>query len=232
MNKSTRHALTALGLLACLPASAQVVYFNDFDSPATVGAGVSATFTSPGALIGTVGSFTATYGNIHRSASNTTSVKLTLSGLPAHTALSLSFIGAFLDSWDGTSGAPAPDYLNLTVDGNLIGQYTSGQASGGQYFFGGGTQIAGPGTQFDANQSYSDVVVDFSTAPALSFAHSASSITIEWIAAGAGWQGVGDEYFGIDNVKVVLTPVPEPGTWALMALGLAGLGAAARRRKA
>jgi hypothetical protein len=226
-------ALAALGAAALwLPVSAQVVYFNDFDNPATVGSGVTATFTSPGALIGTLAPFAATYGNIHRSASNTTSVKLTLSGLPAHTALSLSFIGAFLDSWDGTGGNPAPDYLDLKVDGNLIGQYTSGQASGGQYVFGGGTQIVGPGNQFDTNQFYSDVVVDFSTAPALSFAHTASSITIEWIAAGAGWQGVGDEYFGIDNVKVAVTPVPEPGTWALMALGLAGLGAAARRRTA
>jgi len=43
------------------------------------------------------------------------------------------------------------------------------------------------------------------------------------------------DYIGIDTVSAsatsVTTPVPEPGTFALIALGLAGVAGAARRRK-
>jgi hypothetical protein len=42
----------------------------------------------------------------------------------------------------------------------------------------------------------------------------------------------GDYYIGLDNVSVVATaPVPEPGTWALLAAGLAAVGSVAARRK-
>jgi hypothetical protein len=36
------------------------------------------------------------------------------------------------------------------------------------------------------------------------------------------------DYVAVDNIS--FQPIPEPGTWALMALGLAGVAAAARRR--
>jgi hypothetical protein len=45
----------------------------------------------------------------------------------------------------------------------------------------------------------------------------------------AGFQGLGDEGWGIENVNV--SAVPEPATWAMMILGFFGLGLVAYRRK-
>ena len=42
----------------------------------------------------------------------------------------------------------------------------------------------------------------------------------------AGFQGLGDEAWGIDNVTL---SIPEPSTWAMLLLGFAGLGYAGRR---
>lgn len=46
----------------------------------------------------------------------------------------------------------------------------------------------------------------------------------------AGPQGLGDEGWGINTVKVT-SAVPEPSTWAMMIVGFIGLSFAARRRR-
>jgi len=48
----------------------------------------------------------------------------------------------------------------------------------------------------------------------------------------AGFQGLGDEGWGVEQVNVTgVAGVPEPATWAMMLVGFGGLGAAMRSRR-
>jgi hypothetical protein len=143
----------------------------------------------------------------------------------------VSFLLGFLDSWDSTNGSPAPDDLiSVFVDQVMVGQYTSNNAAGSVAQYGGGSLVFA-GVQFDANQFYTDYVVDYSADAAYTLAHTVSTLTIGLQAGGAGWQGGTDEAWGIDNLVVTLAPAPEPASLALMLAGLAGLGHMARRRR-
>lgn len=220
---------TATLAAAALPASAQLVYSNDFDAPAFTAGGVGATWTGPGGLKSTIAPYTG-YGQFWSTDNAVQATSLTLTNLPAHTAIDIDFTAIFLDSWDSTNGSPAPDWYQVWIDGNLVGQYTYNNASGSVASIGGGSVVA-QYVQFDTAIFYSDSVVDFSGDATYSFAHTASSITFQIKAGGNGWQGGADESLGIDNIRVVLTPVPEPGTWALLAAGLGIVGGIARRRR-
>jgi hypothetical protein len=227
-----------LGLIAAfvfaIPAQAtSTVYYNDFTAAPTLGGGTSATFTSAGgATVSTLAPYSGTYGSIFRN--NTTGLtELLLSNLPTHTAVDISFIMAFLDSWDSTNGSPSPDYLELYLDGALKAQYTSNNASGTVQFYGGGV-VLHSGVQFDTNAFFSDTVVNMSPDSSLSYAHSASTLKIGFKAAGSGWQGGSDEAWAIDNLKVEVEEVvgiPEPQTYVSLLFGLGAFAAAALRQK-
>jgi PEP-CTERM motif len=66
----------------------------------------------------------------------------------------------------------------------------------------------------------------------LSLLKGSNTLTLQYVSLGspdAGFQGLGDEGWGFSNL--VVSSVPEPGTWALMLVGLAGLGYALRRTR-
>lgn len=167
-------------------------------------------------------------------AKDTTSLTtFTVGGLSGHTALRLKFDLIFVDSWDSTNGSPAPDLLTLNVGGTEY-VLTAANASGSVDNFGPGTLrargdfLGGTGTFFN-----NDAIVGFD----LLIPHSAASFTVTFQAGGAGWQGRGDESWGLDNWSLsAITSdgpvVPEPATWAMMIAGFGLVGAVARRRRA
>ena len=221
---------------ACaLPAAAATVtvYSNNFDAPAVTAGGTTAVFSDAGGgLQATDPAYSATYGNVFRN-STTGLTTLTLSNLPAHTSLSLGYLLAFLDSWDSINGSITPDLLSFFIDGVAVGSYTYDNASGGITQIGGGKLVA-PYIQFDVNYFYSHTIADMTGDPALTIAHTASSITFGWQVGGNGWQGGTDEAWGMDNLRVTVnstsSTVPEPASLALLALAAAGAGRARRRR--
>ena len=76
------------------------------------------------------------------------------------------------------------------------------------------------------------------TAP-LSLAHGANTLTFSYTSLEgpgfAGFQGTGDEGWGLENVQVSGSAftggVPEPATWGLMIVGFGGMGALLRRQR-
>ena len=221
----------ALGMAGNARAAQTLVYSNNFEGGiGLAGAGsIQGTQSFP-----TVGNFFFRNDTVGNPAGLTT---LTLSGLASHNVIDINFLLAFIGSWDSRDGAPSPDNFDILIDGVVIASLTSASASGSINDFAGGTLLAdgdfgfGSGTFFEH-----DKLVDLSTAGALNFAHSASSITIGLRASGVGWQGGTDESWAVDNFRITIdtlggSAVPEPTTWAMMLVGFAGIGAAARSRR-
>jgi hypothetical protein len=215
-----------VALLLAVPNAAalnQIVYHNDFDGGLLTAAGVTAA-QNGGVSVPTIAPFNATYGNIARADDNTVGIELILNNLPAHTGVNLDFVLAFLDSWDSTDpGCCSPDELQLLIDGVPVASYTYNNALGITTDIDSGT-VLHQYVQFDANLGYSDTVVDMASDPGLIFPHTASTLSVKWIAAGAGWQGGSDEAYAIDNVWVELegVAIPEPATWLVVVLGAVG----------
>lgn len=157
---------------------------------------------------------------------NTTSgspTVLTLTGLPAHDSINLDFLLAIIDSWDGNALDYGPDSFNVTVDGTSIFSetFTNFPSFDTQTASTANRVIAPTGLGF--NSSYPDSGYDMGQLAAFqNIPHTASTLTVEFFASGPNWGGGLDESFAIDNVQVTVNTasVPEPGTTALLAIGL------------
>lgn len=165
---------------------------------------------------------------------------LTLTGLPAHTSVSLSFLLAIIGSWDGTSnlsyaGYPyGPDFFNVSVDGRPIFSQTLTNFAGGSQSYSVNNRLGGLIDRgFNYTYPYNDSAYNLGLDPALqNIPHTGDTLTVEWFADGAGWQGINalfgnthDESWAIDDVSITLNGpcVPLPGTLFLLGSGLLGL---------
>lgn len=221
-------AAFALMMLAQAPAQSAVVYsFNNSLSCPTLSGGCSISTDSN--LLEPSQDYSALAGFDSQFARGT-SITAQLSGMPAHTSVSIDFLLAVIDSWDGLGGAAAgPDVFEVKVDGVTV-------FSAGYDIFNAGDQSAVLGTQLAYNvplgfSGWNDAAYDMASVAALhGIAHSAANMTVQFLFANS--QGLSDESFAIENLRISVPSnvVPEPSILALLALGLAGIGFSHRRR--
>jgi PEP-CTERM motif len=214
-----KKAIIGLGLTALLSsagASATVVYSNDFSSGSSAGiTGANAVQTAPSGekFVGML--------NFGETAT------LSLSGLAAHSSVSLSFDVLGLRSLDGTTSS---DNFELKVNSaTVFRDYFGHNGWGGSAITGPttGTLVSHDASAMGYGQFYGGVSIYHYD---LTFSDIASAIQFDFI--GNTNQPWGDEAFGIDNISVSIAEtqvVSEPGSLALLGLGLAGLGFSRRR---
>ena len=182
------------------------VYRNDFDgqevlAPSIIATrgGVWSTESVQGlSALGFSGSFLR-----NDSAGPAVATTLTLDNLPAHTAIDIDFLLAYLESWDGTQ---VGDWLTVTIDGQAVLQM-SVNTTAGTAFGQPGTALGATTTSYFGQPYWNELAYDMGTASALSFAHTGASLTLQVIAGGADWQGGSDESWAIDNLNIsVIAP--------------------------
>ena len=243
MNKLVKIGAALIGMLVTNQAHAISItaYSSNFDGATTVAAGATANLT--GAAIQSVQGYAGLGpsgnqfgGNFLSSFDASSQATLTLTNLPGHTSLDITSLLAIIDSWDSSNGSCcSPDLFEIRVDGVTIFSDTYAIAQGSIHNTQGLTDI-GAGNQQRGFTSWLDAAFNLEN-ELQNIAHTASSLTIDFLGTGVGWQGGTDEAWGIDNLLVTLngvtppvTGVPEPVTLSLLGAGLLGLGAMRRRR--
>lgn len=224
-------ALVGTAGTAMAGAAPTQVYFNDFESAAL------GNWSNPSKSITPVGNrgFLGEFGN--------ETVSLPLTNLPGHSSITLSFDLYIIRSWDGNISTPGvgPDIWSVGMNHPGLGEHV---------FL--GTTFANQPAAWSRSQSYplaygdgdSPMYAGAMEVNSLGYTHrefSLSSVyhmeftmpehsdsSAEFWFRASGLQGLADESWGLDNVRVTVSGVPAPGAVALLGLGGVVIG---RRRR-
>jgi len=154
---------------------------------------------------------------------------LTLTDLPEHSSVSLDFLLAIINSWDGADGASSPDFFNVTVDGTTVFSeaFDNFVLESQTYIPPAGVLLTpriGPtipispdgfrnlgfDTFIGQEEFWGDALYSMGHDPTFNLIpHTSSSLTVEWFANGAGYQGGSNESWAIDNLRVTLGGVSD-----------------------
>jgi hypothetical protein len=230
-NFSRIRILAALAASLALPAMAAnvTVYANDFSTSAGAEWSDPTIATSNGERF--LGASAYGFGN----GTNT----LTLTGLAAHSSVTLSFDFYAIESWDG-NGPQGGGVDNFRVDQNgqnvLLTNFANFEYGNTQAYSAatpnglGYTNPPRSGAFENGHLGYGlGGFGDSTYRLSLSFASTASTLAIAFTSLQN--QPAGDEGWGLDNVKVVTSAIPEPASALLFAAGGMALLLSARRRK-
>jgi hypothetical protein len=154
-------------------------------------------------------------GDFLRNTSGTPPLKstLTLTGLPPHISISLGFLLAIIDSWDGIGCSAGTDTFRVRVDGSpVFCEVFANVGCGTQGYDVPPCGVELARSQFlGFNPGYQDSAYNMGLDPVFqNIPHTAGTLTVEWFAGNRDFTGGDDESWAIDNVEVILNDVVVP----------------------
>jgi hypothetical protein len=244
----TRHAIlfsfVVLALISSvIPANAILIYSNDFQTGAGSEWSSKQISTTPKGGRSFLGEFGNRY-NADGSLSSHDIVNLSLGALPVHNRATLSFDLFLMRSWDGeaqnyshdgdSNGSYfGKDYFNVLANGSTLLHETFSNGNTAGQSFGNGDSMSGSVEHYTLGYDfvYWDTAQEKNvTCPNLdsvyhfdlSFMDSSSNLALSFFGD-KSMQDILDESWGLDNVRVSVTPVPEPSTTLLVVIGGASM---------
>lgn len=170
-----------------------------------------------------------------------TTVALNLNGLPSHGAVTVSFDLFVIRSWDGNNSGTGPDHWSISVGdsgsqsvvldatfANVVGaQQSYPDSSPSNHPAHTGAAEVNTLGYFTAFGNPVDSIYNLS----FTIPHTATAFRAVFGSQNVS-DGLLDETWGIDNVQVSVSAVPEPGEYAAaFGLGLAGFALWRRRSR-